>query len=606
MTFDAESIHACKVSTGCAGDDGSIPTDPRCSDVTFCMANPTICGTECGSREPCSDPDYRSTHLTECGDDPRCVDPVFAVANPGLCLEVPTLILKPEYVTREVGASVQYTAVLLIGGLETVLSSGVIFASADTSVAVVASSAGNATGLSAGITTISAQYGTLYAFAQLEIVLAGVCDARSNAFALVIDHSKSTSGAFSGMYANRLAFAKAQAILFAESMNLDKDSCGVMSFDGDTAQVLGFVAQETDTYLIKSAVNSIGLNNLGRTNIGNALLEAKAFVDENSTGGNTKKIIALFSDGENNEGADPVAIATQLKSEGYIIFVLGLRAKATAFLMLDRISTGGFFINALPSNESSVAGWMAGLKGYICSGNCEPAGGAVIGQGSLNYTNFINWDVTRSHVDLIGKNTNGPELFDLLPGNGLYVDLCGSTDDGAGTPDAGQLTNKGDGINWENGKTYEVTITLAGNQRLDASGFVTSVEVTDLNADDLAYDTFEPTTFDEGFTEYTMSFTVGPTQAGIGGRVIISQYTVASGGNVYGNLLGSVRIYNVTDDVVLLEDDFDDENASFIDPPCTDFPDISSYGYDCPATGCLESPIEVQIPDPAPYSWIES
>ena len=44
------------------------------------------------------------------------------------------------------------------------------------------------------------------------------------------------------------------------------------------------------------------------------------------------------------------------------------------------------------------------------------------GNGVTNYTGFINWTVTDGTVDLIG---NG--YFDFFPGNGLYVDMDGST-----------------------------------------------------------------------------------------------------------------------------------------------------------------------------------
>lgn len=44
------------------------------------------------------------------------------------------------------------------------------------------------------------------------------------------------------------------------------------------------------------------------------------------------------------------------------------------------------------------------------------------GVGQLNYSGFANWTVTGGTVDLIG---NG--FFDFLPGNGLYIDMDGST-----------------------------------------------------------------------------------------------------------------------------------------------------------------------------------
>ena len=46
------------------------------------------------------------------------------------------------------------------------------------------------------------------------------------------------------------------------------------------------------------------------------------------------------------------------------------------------------------------------------------------GVGQTNYTGFANWAVQDGTVDLIG---NG--FFDFFPGNGLYVDVDGSSGD---------------------------------------------------------------------------------------------------------------------------------------------------------------------------------
>ena len=45
------------------------------------------------------------------------------------------------------------------------------------------------------------------------------------------------------------------------------------------------------------------------------------------------------------------------------------------------------------------------------------------GNGVLNYATFTNWTVSNGTVDLIPVGTT----FDFYPGNGLYVDLDGST-----------------------------------------------------------------------------------------------------------------------------------------------------------------------------------
>lgn len=76
------------------------------------------------------------------------------------------------------------------------------------------------------------------------------------------------------------------------------------------------------------------------------------------------------------------------------------------------------------------------------------------GVGVLNYYGFANWSVPSGSVDLIG---NG--FYDFYPGNGLYVDLDGSTGS------AGPLTTKqtfGAG-------SYTLTFDLGGSQRGDTN-----------------------------------------------------------------------------------------------------------------------------------------
>ena len=80
--------------------------------------------------------------------------------------------------------------------------------------------------------------------------------------------------------------------------------------------------------------------------------------------------------------------------------------------------------------------------------NSEHGGSAV-----LNYGGFSNWDVTGGTVDLIG---NGK--WDFQPGNGLYVDLDGST------RNAGQLTS----VLFLEAGDYLLSFDLAGNHRNNA------------------------------------------------------------------------------------------------------------------------------------------
>jgi hypothetical protein len=74
------------------------------------------------------------------------------------------------------------------------------------------------------------------------------------------------------------------------------------------------------------------------------------------------------------------------------------------------------------------------------------------GTGILSYNNFTNWVVTDGTVDLIG---NG--FYDLFPGNGLYVDLDGST------KNAGVMTTRNT-IALAPG-SYVLSFYLGGNHR---------------------------------------------------------------------------------------------------------------------------------------------
>lgn len=71
----------------------------------------------------------------------------------------------------------------------------------------------------------------------------------------------------------------------------------------------------------------------------------------------------------------------------------------------------------------------------------------------LNWTppGASGWSVTDGTVDLIG-----PGLFDLLPGNGNYIDLDGSS------ANSGLFSNS---VNLTGGITYTLSFDLAGSQR---------------------------------------------------------------------------------------------------------------------------------------------
>jgi hypothetical protein len=75
------------------------------------------------------------------------------------------------------------------------------------------------------------------------------------------------------------------------------------------------------------------------------------------------------------------------------------------------------------------------------------------GVGQLNYNTFTNWNVQGGTVDLIGNN-----FFDLLPGNGLYLDTDGSTGN------AGILTSR-TAFTFNPGDVVDLSFRLAGDRR---------------------------------------------------------------------------------------------------------------------------------------------
>lgn len=115
------------------------------------------------------------------------------------------------------------------------------------------------------------------------------------------------------------------------------------------------------------------------------------------------------------------------------------------------------------------------------------------GVGVLNYTGFANWSVSAGTVDLIG---NG--FFDFYPGNGLYVDLDGSS------IDAGVLSSN---LSFGPG-TYTLRFDLGGSQRGDTNAITVSLGdytelFTRLSADPLATVTRTFTTSVAGSLEFS-------------------------------------------------------------------------------------------------------
>jgi len=147
-----------------------------------------------------------------------------------------------------------------------------------------------------------------------------------------------------------------------------------------------------------------------------------------------------------------------------------MKTKAFIYML-----TGLFLIGLVGTAQATV----------IFSDNFNTEHGGV---GILNYTGFANWVVSDGTVDLIGN------LFhDFLPGNGLYVDMDGSTGN------AGIMTH-----NFAlTAGNYTLSYNLAGNHRNNS----TEVVGVNVGLGSLVNATHSLNQNDP-FTTFTQNFTV--------------------------------------------------------------------------------------------------
>jgi hypothetical protein len=174
---------------------------------------------------------------------------------------------------------------------------------------------------------------------------------------------------------------------------------------------------------------------------------------------------------------------------------------------------------------------LLGMLALLWSANA--ASGAIVfsenfnaengGVEQLNYDSFAQFDVVdgTGTVDLIGNGGT----FDFLPGNGLYVDLDGTTND-SGLLISSVPISLGPG-------TYSLSFDLAGSQR----GTSETAAISFSFPPGLITDTITLPT-DQGFTTFSYSFTVLVPTTGV------LSFQGAGGDNV-GLLLDDIVIESV-------------------------------------------------------------
>lgn len=499
--------------------------------------------------------------------DTRCDDPAFRIQHPDACPSTPRFILKPGLALVCALGAIQFKAFRVENGIESDVTADTTFTSSDSTIVAISATTGAATGVAPGTAIITGTSGDAIATAELT-VLAGenCCDDLSVAFMVLVDCTKSMKQGFGGAYSKKLDYAKAAAKSFIEGVNASKDTVGLMSFTKDDQTILSLPTDDTAT--VSDLVDSITQTEAD-TSFYDALESAIAALDATSA---DRKAIFIISEGEDTtpdySEFNPISLTDTFKGNGGLVICLGVRSHGPGYELLAALATGGFLVNAYPafgsisSTASAALDYVAGLRGYICAGNCTPSGDSVVGTGALSYSDFTKWDVTNGAPDLVGQG-----FFDVLPGNGLYVDLASS----ATVPVSGNpvMTTK-DSFAVTGGHTYSIILSLAGNQVLDQAESVFVQAVSDtfgaVGGKMLVAD------YSSGFAFYVFSWTpanddtvkIKVWQTGAG-----DWSEPAAGSPQAGVLLGSVELRDSTTGTQrIFFDDFDDENLQYVEPDC--------------------------------------
>lgn len=545
--------------------------------------------------------------------DERCSDPAFALAFPEICPQEGTggsgLVIKPAFAVACALGSVQFKLFKVTNGEEEEILDGFVFSSSNLNVAMIGAATGSATGVYPGSATITATYEGATAHAEMDVVAcddpSAGCNTQHVGVMVLMDVSKSMGLSFPG-YVSRLGYAKQAAQRFIGEIDGTKDYVGLITFDGTDHTVESALTASTATVAAAAAAVT-GTQN--KTEFFEALTEAVAQLEAIPL---DRKVILILSDGEDTSGSytdlnNPYQAAFSFKSAGGVILALGCRASGKGFKFLNSIASGGFFINAYSGTAETALDYICGLKGYLCAANCTPAGDVITHSGALEYTSFLNWDVTAGSVDLQGNR-----FFDILSESGLYVNLMHSPATGKGklvTKSTYALTG---------GRQYTLVVYLAGNQVVNLLPYSARVRVYRVDGGGgelvLLDRIIGVSNYMEYWTAHNFTFDA-PGDMEV--YISVEQWDIPATGDIRpGLLLGEVDLFDSVLAAPLFQDDFNAENAQYIPPGCgqgttyTWLGDLNAYGYatgyECDAIECLEDPPDTQLPDPSPLADIES
>lgn len=177
----------------------------------------------------------------------------------------------------------------------------------------------------------------------------------------------------------------------------------------------------------------------------------------------------------------------------------------------------------------------------------------TIGTPKLDYSPLRNWNITAKCVDLLGDNGRGGVLWDVHPGNGLYLDLCGTYCHSSDL----KATIQTKTFPWTDTHTYRLTTWLGGNARQNRVGDQVRVRMTG-DAGDVVDVTYN-IPWNDDFTARIVTFAA--VAADVEGEVVISQHATGGTGYSLGCCLKRVLLEDTTTNETLLDDNFNTENG---------------------------------------------
>lgn len=448
-----------------------------------------------------------------------------------------------------------------------------LWTSADESIATVGASTGVALGVSPGTTQITAEFDGESASGNLTVLYSCLDDAMEVVFAV----ERSTSMASTADGASRLQHVKDGLELCARGFQEGRDYLGLISFagtydpqteDSTTDQLLTTDFTEFGDSLAVLTPEGTG------SSIAQALTDAYAEITSSRHDASRRGAIVLIVDGPAtvispggttaSEAAAITAamagaatIASTIKAANIKVVVIGYAVPAAYEAALAALATEGY--DWFVSNASDLRTTLSLLANSFCMADgyyyTYPPGVSCFSP-RLDYDGWINWDILGGCTDLVGSGTNGVRMWDVLPGNGLYMDLSGtSVLNRVPLPgyDLNAKIRSKTTFSFTAGKTYKLSLYLAGwNVPKPATGYQFDVEISIENVLSVQSERFTDRL--QPFTLYEYEFTAASTTTG---RIIISQETSYAS---VGIPLDRVTLQNVTDGTTMLSDDFDEEN----------------------------------------------